>query len=157
MLYINVKTGLWVQEWEELGFTAPWPVSLSDSLFPHMFTSNRGSHLSLTAVYYITIVNQSCESHIDTLTFNPSHLSCFSLFTETLLSGTCPAGMDPRPFLHCDACLICGGTSLTQEISDISTFQPLWQMRQNQGWTRRQPSYVVSKLRSTDVEVFEVR
>lgn len=124
----------------------------------HMFMSNRGSHLSVTVANYITIVNHSCESQIDTLTFNPSHFICFSLFTETLLSGTCPAGMDPRPFLHCDTRLIRSSISLTQEISDlILTSQPLWQMSQNQDWTQRQPSYVVSKLRSTDVEAFEVR
>lgn len=81
------------------------------------------------SVHYVTIVIQSCASLTDTLTPNPSNLICFSLFTQTVLSETCPAGMDLRPFLHCDM------PDMKQRFINPGDFQPdrnsqaVWQMR----------------------------
>lgn len=98
---------------------------VTDTTSTCMFMSDRGAHLSVAlASLHNCCQSQLCVPEWHNNSLIPLTWSAF-LFSLTLLSGTCPAGIDPGPFLHSDTCLICSGASLTPEISDlILTFSP---------------------------------
>lgn len=115
-------------------------------------SSNRGAHLSVT----LALVHNCCQSQLCVPDWHNNSLipltwSAF-LFSLKLLSGTCPAGMDPK------AISAPRHTPDTRrrlinprDFHPDTNFQPLWQMSHRASVGHRQPSYVVSKLRSTDV------